>query len=94
MRLYVRAAVPGYLGTIALLTAIISGDSSGRAQELGLGMPHLVLLGLLADSGFGPGHRADQSRVTDLFGPRTLPRLELSEGVPEDLRTIVVVPRC
>src|SRR6202043_2242180 len=30
--------------------------------------------------------------VTDWLGPRTLPRFELRTGVPEHLRTIVVVP--
>ena len=30
--------------------------------------------------------------VTELLGPRALPRLELRDGVPADLRTLVVVP--
>src|SRR6202041_792959 len=30
--------------------------------------------------------------VADLFGPRTLARLEWRDGVPEDLRTVIVVP--
>jgi cyclic beta-1,2-glucan synthetase len=31
-------------------------------------------------------------KVTELLGPRALPRLALRDGVPQDLRTLVVVP--
>ena len=93
LRLYVRAAVPGYLGTIALLTAAILAMPLIHARELGLGVQYVLLLGLLAvvpasDLVIALINRA----VTELFGPRTLPRLELGDGVPEELRTIVVVP--
>ncbi len=93
LRLYVRAAVPGYLGTIAFLTAIILALPLIHARELGLNAQYVALLGLLAavpasDLAIALINRA----VTELFGPRTLPRLELRDGVPEELRTIVVVP--
>jgi cyclic beta-1,2-glucan synthetase len=93
LRLYVRAAVPGYLGTIALLTAVILALPLIRSWELGAAIPFLVLLGLVAaipasDLAIALINRA----VTDLFGPRTLPRLALREGVPTELRTIVVIP--
>jgi cyclic beta-1,2-glucan synthetase len=93
LRLYVRAAVPGYLGTIAVLTAIILAIPLRHARELGVGLPWMLLLGLLAslpasDLAIALINRA----VTDLLGPRTLPRLELKDGVPEILRTIIVVP--
>ena len=93
LRLYVRAAVPGYLGTIAVLTAIILALPLMHAREIGLGAKYLVLLALLAavpasDIAIAFLNRA----VTDLLGPRTLARLELRDGVPEELRTIVAVP--
>ncbi|HTP45265.1 MAG TPA: glucoamylase family protein, partial [Candidatus Acidoferrum sp.] len=93
MRLYVRAAVPGYLGTIALLTGIILSIPLIHAQESGLSTKFLILFGLLAavpasDLAIALINRA----VTDLLGPRTLPRLELRTGVPPELRTIVAVP--
>ena len=93
LRLYVRAAVPGYLGTIAILTAIILAFPLHHAYILGLHPGYLVLLGLLAaipasDLAIALINRA----VTDLLGPRTLARLEFKEGVPSDLRTVVVVP--
>jgi cyclic beta-1,2-glucan synthetase len=93
LRLYVRAAVPGYLGTIAILTAIILAFPLHHAHVLGLHPGYLVLLGMLAaipasDLAIALINRA----VTDLLGPRTLPRLEFKEGVPTDFRTVVAVP--
>ena len=93
LRLYVRAAVPGYLGSIILMTAIILVRPLLHARELGITTWHLALLGLLAaipasDLAIALINRA----VTDLLGPRTLPRLELRDGVPKHLRTIIVIP--
>ena len=83
LRLYVRAAVPGYLGTIFLATAIILALPLLHARELGITNWRLMLLGLLAaipasDLAIALINRA----VTDLLGPRTLPRLELRDGIP------------
>ncbi len=93
LRLYVRAAVPGYLGTIALLTGTILALPLLHASENGISTWLLVLMGLLAaipasDLAISLINRA----VTDLLGPRTLPRLELRDGVPESLRTFIAVP--
>ena len=93
LRWYVRAAVPGYLGTILLLTAAMLARPLLRAHELGISNWELALLGLLAaipasDLAIALINRA----VTDLLGPRTLPRLELRDGVPQHLRTMVVIP--
>jgi len=92
LRWYVRAAVPGYLGTIAVLTAVILALPLVRSWEFGASTVQLVLLGLLAvipasDLALALINRS----VTDLFGPRTLPRLEI-RSIPAKLRTIVVVP--
>ena len=93
LRLYVRAAVPGFLGTIAVLTAVILALPLFHAREMGLHTGYLVLLGLLAaipasDLAIALINRA----VTDLLGPRTLARFELKEGIPTELRTFVAVP--
>ena len=93
LRLYVRAAVPGYFGTIAVLTAVILALPLMHTRELGLGAKYLALLAVLAvvpasDLAIALINRA----VTDFLGPRTLARLELRNGVPEELRTIVAVP--
>jgi cyclic beta-1,2-glucan synthetase len=93
LRLYVAGAVPGYLGTIAVLTAIVLAVPLNHAWEMGVSTKYLVLFGLLAAAPASELAIALINRaVTDLLGPRTLPRLELRTGVPEELRTIVVIP--
>jgi cyclic beta-1,2-glucan glucanotransferase len=93
LRLYIRAAVPGYLSTIAILTAMILALPLLRSRESGMTVQGLLLLGFLAlvpasDLAIALINRS----VIALLGPQKLPRLELRKGVPEDLRTIVVVP--
>ncbi len=93
LRLYIRAAVLGYLGTIALLTALILLLPLLYARGTGLGIGELLLFGLLAvipasDLAISLINRT----VMGLLGPRRLPRLELRNGVTEDLRTMVVMP--
>jgi len=93
LRLYVRAAVPGYLGTIAVMTALILALPLAHARELGVSPAILALFALLASVPASDLAIALINRVVaDLLGPRTLPRLELREGVPKELRTIIVVP--
>ena len=93
LRLYVRRAVAGYLGSIAALTAIVLAFPLIRAHQLGVATGFLVLLGILAAIPASDLAIALINRVvTDLFDPRTLPRLDLKDGVPEHLRTMVVVP--
>ena len=93
LRLYIRAAVPGYLGTIAIVTAIILALPLLRSRESGMTVQGLLLLGFLA---FVPASDLAialiNRSVMALLGPQKLPRMELRKGVPEDLRTIVVVP--
>ena len=58
-------------------------------------MPYLVLLGLLAAIPASDLAIALINRgVTDLLGPRTLPRLELHDGVPELCARSSWSPRC
>jgi cyclic beta-1,2-glucan synthetase len=93
LRAYVRLAVPGYLGTIAVATAVILAIPLLHARAEGMRAKDLWLLGLLAavpasDLAIALINRA----VMGLLGPRRLPRLELKNGVPETLRTIIVMP--
>ena len=92
LRLYIRAAVPGYLGTIALLTGILLALPLLLSFENGTSVKDLALLAFLAavpasDLAIALINRA----VMDSLGPRRLPRMELRE-VPAELRTIIVVP--
>ena len=93
LRFYVRTAVPGYLATIAFVTALILTLPLWYAREGGITSGGLLLLGLLAavpasDLAIALINRA----VMGLLGPRRLPRMELRDGIPENLRTIVVMP--
>jgi cyclic beta-1,2-glucan synthetase len=93
VRLYVRSAVPGYLGSVALLTGGIVALPLLSSADVGVAAHWLVLLALLAvtpasDLAIALVNRA----VMALLGPRTLPRLELKHGIPKDLRSLVAVP--
>jgi cyclic beta-1,2-glucan synthetase len=93
LRLYVQTALPGYLGTILVLTCLILALPLLPSWEHGVARFYLILLGLVgaipaSDLAIALCNRG----VTSLLGPRALPRLELKDGVPEHLRTIVVVP--
>ncbi len=93
LRMYIRSAVPGYLGTSALVTALIMVLPLLHEREGGVAAWGLVLLGLLAtvpasDLAIALINRA----VIHSLRPRILPRLELRNGVTQHLRTIVAVP--
>ena len=93
LRAYVTQATSRYLGTIAIVSGLILAlflFNSGAAE---VGVVGLLLLGLLAlvpasDLAIALVNR----EVMELLGPRVLPRLALRDGVPADLRTLVVVP--
>ena len=92
-RAYVTNATSRYLATIAIVSGVILTlflFNSGAAEA---GVAGALLLGLLAlvpasDLAIALVNR----EVTELLGPRVLPRLALRDGVPADLRTLVVVP--
>ena len=93
LRFYVRTAVPGYLATIAVVTTMILALPLWNVCERGMSTGGLLLFALLAavpasDLAIALINRS----VMGLLGPRRLPRMELRQGIPEDLRTIVVMP--
>jgi cyclic beta-1,2-glucan synthetase len=93
LRLYIKTAVPGYLGTILVLSSVILALPLLQSWDRGVAAKYLVLLALLgaipaSDLAIALVNRA----VTSLLGPRALPRMELTDGVTGDLRTIVVIP--
>jgi cyclic beta-1,2-glucan synthetase len=93
LRFYVKTAVSSYLATFVVVTALILAWPLLYAREGGTTTLRLILLGLLAavpasDLAIALINRS----VMGLLGPRRLPRMELRYGVPEDLRTIVVMP--
>jgi cyclic beta-1,2-glucan synthetase len=88
-----RHAIATFLGGIGALIALqlcalafIAGSAGAEPWALAL----LVTLGLVSasDIAVSLAHRV----VPALLPPRRLPKLELAEGVPPELRTLVVVP--
>ncbi|HYN48341.1 MAG TPA: glucoamylase family protein [Candidatus Nanopelagicales bacterium] len=89
----VRAGARGYLGTLALVTALILTVAlllSGAGGATGAAILVMAILALApaSDLAIALVNRA----VTNVLGPRALPRLDLDDGVPSRLRTLVVVP--
>jgi cyclic beta-1,2-glucan synthetase len=92
-RAYVRAGVRGYLGTIALATALILAmplllSAAGGATGAGIFVVAILALAPAIDLAIALVNR----EVTGALGPRALPRLDLDDGVPSRMRTLVVVP--
>jgi len=92
-RIYVRAGTSGYLGTLALVTALMLAiplllSWHGGAAGAGILVVAILALAPASDLAIALVNRA----VTSVLGPRPLPRLDLDDGVPSRLRTLVVVP--
>jgi cyclic beta-1,2-glucan synthetase len=92
LRLYARHGLLSYLGTIALITAAVLVLPFFHRSS-GVNPAWMALVAVLAlipasDLAIALVNRL----VTDLLTPRSLPRLDLKDGVPEHLRTIVVIP--
>ncbi len=92
-RALVRHASGLYLGAIAVVTGLLLAAAVSYAGQAG-GMPSVqflvALLMLLpaSDLAIACVHRA----VVLVVGPRRLPRLDYSEGVPDTARTMVIIP--
>ncbi len=87
------AGIMGYLGTIAAVSAIIVacgllaiGDA--RVGEWTRGVLAMLAIIPAMDAAVALVNRA----VASFIGPATIPALELHDGVPPSLRTIVVMP--
>jgi len=93
LRWYVRASAPGYLGSLAVGTAMVLAVPLWYAAEIGVTVAGLVCLGLIALVPASDLAMALINRmVMAILGPRSLPRMALRDGIPKELRTIVVVP--
>ncbi|HUP37231.1 MAG TPA: glucoamylase family protein [Candidatus Limnocylindria bacterium] len=93
LRAFLSAATPSYLTTIATVTGLLLALPLLAGHTAGMSPGALVLMALLATIPASDLALALINRsVMDLIGPRPLPRLELPEGVPANLRTLVVVP--
>ncbi len=83
----------GYVGAIAIIGALIAVLPLVGVAELGVGGWILFLLALLAVAPASDAAVALVNRgVASAVGAKTLPAMALGDGVPANLRTIVVVP--
>ena len=88
-RAYLRAAGRGYLATLVLATAAIMAVPlllSGNWLAAAL----IAILAIIPASDLAIS--LVNWEVTHVLGPRALPRLDLDDGVPTHMRTLVVVP--
>ena len=87
------AGIKGYLGTIAVVTAVIVACGLAAIADAQVGGWTRFMLAMIAiipaiDAAVALVNRA----VTTVIGPATIPALDLHNGVPPNLRTIVVMP--
>ena len=93
LRRYVRAPALGYLGSLAVMTAVVLAVPLWHAAATGVTVAGLACLGLIALVPASDLAMALLNRtVMAILGPRSLPRLALRKGIPKEFRTIVVVP--
>lgn len=87
------ACLPLYLGTVTLLTLLAAGGvlllldgfNPDTAWTWYLALPLLIAVS-------APAVSLVNLLVTLLLSPKALPRMDFSSGIPEDRRTMVVVP--
>ncbi len=82
-----------YLGTLAILTALVVAALVFGAYLAGAGWPLIAafaLLSLVPASELAIG--VLNWDVTHLLPPRVLPKINTSKGIPADARTMVVIP--
>ena len=93
LRWYVMASAPGYLGSLAVVTAMVLALPLWYAASTGVTTAGLAFLGLVAIVPASDLAMALINRmVMAILGPRPLPRMALRNGISKELRTIVVVP--
>ena len=88
-----RFPLPMYAGGIGVMTAVFAAWLGARAYADGVQGWALGLLGLLLV--LCAGHLSVALvnwLATLLAAPRPLPRMDFSQGIPQQLRTLVVVP--
>ena len=92
-RAYMASTMWSYVGSILIVTAFLLCLPVMYTSALGVSLTVLVLLAALAAFPASDAATALVNRaVVEMFPPRPLPRLDLAEGVPPELKTLVVVP--
>jgi cyclic beta-1,2-glucan glucanotransferase len=93
VRAYAAAGIFGYLGSIAVITTFMLALSLLAVAAAGGGgaVFCLLVLGALVPASDAAVALVNR-HVTNQFGATALPGLELHDGVPSTLRTLVAVP--
>ena len=92
-RLVFKHPAIGYLGTLALTTALFEASLLLYARNHGASPWMIVLVALVTVLPVSELALSFLNTIlTTLIPPRALPKLALRNGVPDDLRTIVAVP--
>lgn len=90
---HMHLGMPGYVGAIVGLASLLLGLALYSLAGQGVTAGWLLALGVL---GFLPATEVATAlvnrAVSSSFGAMGLPGLELSEGVPSSLRTLIAVP--
>jgi len=92
-RAYMASATWSYLGSIAIVTAFFLCLPILYTHSLGVSLLVVLAVAALAalpasDAATALVYRA----VVEMLPPRALPRLELADGIPRELKTLVAVP--
>jgi cyclic beta-1,2-glucan synthetase len=95
-RVNIRLGIGGYVGAILALACLLLGAAFWAVSGPGMAAGSTGLLAVLALAAFLPATEVAtalvQRAVAWRFGAVGLPGLALADGVPPDLRTLVVVP--
>ena len=75
---------------VTLLLLILLAGAAARTSVPGAGLAVILLLGLVPASSVALS--VTNWLATTLVPPRVLPKLDASDGVPEDARTVVAIP--
>jgi cyclic beta-1,2-glucan synthetase len=94
LRFLYRHPTVVYLGGLAILTSGIVGAFLGAAYAMGVSSALMVVL--LAALALVPASELAlycvQMALTWLVPPRSLPKMSFESGIPDDCRTLVVIP--
>ena len=92
-RALLRHAAPLYLAAIGIFTCLLVAGAVAYARHEGASLTALaavIILAVIPASELAIGWV--QRTVLTLLGPKRLPRLDFSTGIPEQARTMVIVP--
>ena len=92
-RAYVANATVAYLGTILAVTGALLAIPLYQSYTQGMSLLALLVLAIVAYIPASDLAVALVNRlVTKSMGPRVLPKLDFSKGIPPAFRTLVVIP--